>query len=220
MPLTRVPKAPMPPVIPAVLPMLLINASSSADCVTLASSRSLKLLPMLGELSDPVWWGFADLLRGDSPAAAARAACWRGDNGIGRFAGEPRAAAVCGCWERGGGADGALLEDSELVDDAMGGSRPRCLGADVDTDVPGLTLSEVWLRRSTGLVAVLEKPPRRVALGSMSGAEGSGLLPLVAAKGRKAGSSSSSSSCWSWSCCAEWRDCLACCDLLIMAVFR
>lgn len=37
----------------AVLPMPLIRAYSSADCVTLASSRSLNELPMLGEVSLP-----------------------------------------------------------------------------------------------------------------------------------------------------------------------
>jgi hypothetical protein len=55
--------------------MLLISASSNADCVTLASSRSEKLLPMLGLDSEPCRW--------------RRAACWRGE----------RVAAMVRMWE-------------------------------------------------------------------------------------------------------------------------
>jgi len=59
--------------------MLLANASSKADCVTDASSKSLKLLPILGVPSLPSRPKALPLPPGLRPASSAGL---RGDNGV------------------------------------------------------------------------------------------------------------------------------------------
>jgi len=183
----------LPPILPrfvmVVLPIPANNASSSADCVTLASSRSLNELPMLGEaLSEP------GARRGDCWVEWRRAR-WEGDRGV------PRRGTVF--WRIVAGREAVLAavgsecvgEDSEDVEEAR--SRAAvCAWTGVGGSTTGeeTIRSEVARRCIPGLCA--GNAPRSVPPRSCWEEEdGPAGLDSVEgfAKGRKDGSSSSSS---------------------------
>ena len=122
------------PPFPLPCPMLLINASSNALWVTLASSRSEKLDPMLGVPSLPSLAFPPGFRRGERPAACSSAAR-RGESGPGGRGWLMGVLVVLSCGvgltllaESGGGS-----EEAELVGEV--GCKPSGCGRDVTRSI-------------------------------------------------------------------------------------